>query len=129
MWNIMPQQPVYMEIDMSKFTLSLGSLGGQKAANALSMPDTKVDRQKIGSEQIGQYTCDKYRVTVTSKNETHAGTRWAARPWNDFPVNGLDDKTGTTVEFRDINMGPQDASLFPPPSGFRKVAMPGFGHH
>jgi hypothetical protein len=125
MWNIMPQQQMYMEMNIANLTRGLGGAGGQNVVNAMSMPDTKVDREKIGSEQVGQYMCDKYHFTVTTKNGTYSGTMWAARQLNDFPVKLVDDKTGATTEFRDINLGAQDASLFQPPSGYRKMTMPG----
>jgi hypothetical protein len=125
MWNIMPQQQMYMEMSIANLTRGRGGPGGQNVVNAMSMPDTKVDRQKIGSEQVGQYMCDKYHVTVTTKNGTYTSTMWAARQLNGFPVKFLDDKTGATTEFRDINLGAQDPSLFQPPSGYRKMTMPG----
>ncbi|MFZ0922859.1 MAG: DUF4412 domain-containing protein [Candidatus Acidiferrales bacterium] len=128
MWTIMPEQQMYMEINLANFTRGGGaSSSSQNIANAARMPDAKIDRQSLGSEQVGQYMCDKYRVTVTTDKGTYVGTMWAARELKGFPVKWLDDKTGMTMEFRDIDLGPQNPSLFVPPSGYRKMTMPGMG--
>ncbi len=127
-WSIMPQQQMYMEINLASFSGAPGaSSNSQNIANAARMPNAKVDRQNLGSEQVGQYMCDKYRVTVTTDKGTFVGTMWAARELKGFPVKWLDDKTGMTVEFRDIDLGPQNPSLFMPPAGYRKMTMPGLG--
>jgi hypothetical protein len=127
MWTVMPQQQMYMEINLANLPRGGGASGSQNIANAARMPDAKIDRQSLGSEQVGQYMCDKFRVTVTTDKGTYVGTMWAARQLKGFPVKWLDDKTGMTVEFRDIDLGAQNPSLFLPPAGYRKMTMPNIG--
>jgi hypothetical protein len=131
-WSIMPQQQEYMEINLAGLArggapAAGSSAGSQNIANAARMPNVQINREKLGAEQVGQYMCDKYRITVTSDKGTYTGTVWTARELNGFPVKWLDDKTGDTVEFRDISLGPQDPSLFQPPAGYKKMTMPSFG--
>lgn len=132
MWTIMPQQKMYMEIDFGAFKSLAkglgGTPGGSNVTNAVRMPDAKFTREKIGTEQLGPYFCDKYRFTVISESKTYSGVMWAARQLNGFPVKWLDERTGNTIEYRDIDLGPQNPSLFEPPAGYRKMTMPGFGH-
>lgn len=128
MWSVVPDQQMYLEINFAALTKGFGGLaGGQNIANATRMPDAKIDRQSLGSEQVGQYMCDKYRITVTTDKGSYVGTMWAARQLNGFPVKWLDNQTGTTMEFRDVDLGPQNPSLFVPPAGYRKMTMPGLG--
>ncbi|MGB6076464.1 MAG: DUF4412 domain-containing protein [Candidatus Acidiferrales bacterium] len=128
MWTVMPEQQMYMEINLANFKRGgSASAGSQNIANAARMPDAKIDRQNLGSEQVGQYMCDKYRITVTTDKGTYVGTVWSARQLKGFPVKWLDDKTGMTMEFRDIDLGPQNPTLFMPPAGYRKMTMPGMG--
>lgn len=131
MWSIIPEQQMYMEINLASFAHggapAAGSPNSQNIANAARMPNVKVDREKIGSEQLGQFMCDKYRITVVTDKGTYTGTVWTSRELKGFPVKWLDDKTGDTVEYRDINLGPQDSSLFQPPAGYKKMTMPSFG--
>jgi len=126
MWMVMPQQKMYMEMAFGGATKSTGgAAGGSNVMNAVHMPNVKFDRRKIGTEQVGQYFCDKYRYTIIEQNNTYTGTMWTARQLNGFPVKWFDDKTGSTIEFRNINLGPQNPSLFEPPAGYRKMVMPG----
>ncbi|HKF53302.1 MAG TPA: FecR domain-containing protein [Candidatus Acidoferrales bacterium] len=133
-WSVMPKQQAYMEINLGALAGGLAAgappslaSSSQNIASAARMPNVKIDRQQIGTEQVGQYMCDKYRITVTNdKGKSGTGTVWAARELNGFPVKWLDDQTGDNIVFSDINLGPQNPSLFQPPPGYRKMSL--FGH-
>lgn len=136
-WSVMPKQQMYMEINFAALAGGLAGLakspagastGSQNIANAARMPNVQISRENLGAEQVSNYMCDKYRITVIGEDgKTYHGTVWTARELKGFPVKWLDDKTGENVVFSDISLSPPDPSLFLPPPGYRKMSMPGFG--
>lgn len=134
-WSIIPKQQAYMEINLAGLARGLSSgappsasAASQNIASAARMPNVKIDRQPLGAEQVGQYLCDKYRITVVDdQGKTYTGMVWTARELKGFPVKWLDEQTGDNVLFSDISLSPPDPSLFQPPPGYRKMTLPGFG--
>jgi hypothetical protein len=56
MWVLNPEQKTYMD---------MGGIGAAGADMASSMAGAKVQRNPLGSEQVGAYHCDKYHVQTT----------------------------------------------------------------
>jgi hypothetical protein len=78
--------------------------------------------QKIGSETINGRRCEKWQATQTRGGRTIVGDAWVdselqlAIKWQ--------DSRGEIGQLENIHLGPQSASLFALPSGYRKVEMP-----
>ncbi|MGH9789470.1 MAG: DUF4412 domain-containing protein, partial [Candidatus Acidiferrales bacterium] len=111
-WVLMPADKTYMETPV------------QQQASMMDMardPETKVERQLVGPEPVGEYRCLKYRMRITHRGNTWTGSLWVAPELKDFPVKWADDATNTVVEFQNIRLGEPDRSLFEVPPGYRKM--------
>ncbi len=92
--------------------------------------EVKVERESLGSEKVGPYNCDKFQVRLTLrqpaggflpryKRNAYTRIEWAAKELGGFVVKGQDEG-GETDEYQNIQLGPQDPSLFEIPKGYRK---------
>lgn len=116
MWSIIPAQKMYMEMPIRP---------GQNLTDAAYDPEASVEREVLGTERMGSYTCIKSRVRVTSQGKTFSGLQWAAQELDGFVVKMVDEKSGATVEYENIRLGAPDPALFEPPAGYSKMQMPG----
>ena len=77
------------------------------------------NREHLGQETINGQLCDKYRIKA-DKNSlflfTHAKTG--------APVLMTSSDNSVRIEWKNVKPGPQPASLFQLPAGYRKLAMP-----
>lgn len=71
--------------------------------------------KKLGTETVNGRTCDKWEVTEKSGDKE---TLWIDQKLH-FPIK-TQTASGMTTEFTNIKEGPQDASLFKVPPGYRK---------
>lgn len=116
MWTILPAQRMYMEIPTGS---------ARDLSEAIRDPNAKVERELLGNEKVGAYTCAKYRVRVTEpQGKTYSGIQWAAKELDGLIVKIQDDQTGGTVEYQNVRLGPPDPALFEAPAGYQKTAMP-----
>jgi hypothetical protein len=114
-WVLMPAQKTYMEMAFS---------GGPSLAEyAEYLEGAKTKRDSLGSEQVGPYHCDKFRVRVTYAGQDYMSTQWAAKELNGFVVKRQPENGEWTSEFRNVKFGPQDPSLFEVPAGYQKTKM------
>jgi hypothetical protein len=85
--------------------------------------EPKIDVTPIGKETVDGHPCVKNTVTITSDNgKVQEMTTWAASDLKDFPVkmemhSGMAD---ITIHFTNIKTSAPAASLFEPPSDFKK---------
>ena len=116
LWSLMPEQEMYVEMRMP---------AGAELATAMKdmMKDVQVKREPLGSEQVGDYHCDKSRTAVTWQGITSSTIDWAAKELGGFVVKKLDEKTGETTEYHNIKIGPQDPSLFELPAGYQRLKI------
>ncbi len=113
-WNLMPDQKMYMEIPF------MGS------ADVASMAkDAKLEKEPLGSQQVGAYHCDKYRVKTTYEGKVYNSVEWDAKELNGFAVKKGDEKGSWTIEYQNVHLGPQDPSLFELPAGYQKFSLGG----
>jgi len=112
MWILMPDQKMYME---------MANLG--PGADWSKLEGAKVQRESLGTEQVGPYHCDKSRVRVTYEGHMYTSIEWAAKELNGFIVKSQGEKGEWTTEYQNIRLGPQDPSLFEIPSGYHKLSM------
>jgi len=113
-WNLMPDQKMYMELPF------MGS------ADVASMAkDATIEKEPLGSEQVGAYHCDKYRVKATYEGKVYTSIEWDAKELNGFAVKKGDEKGAWTTEYQNVRLGPQDPSLFEVPAVYKKVDLGG----
>jgi hypothetical protein len=114
MWMLMPEQKTYMEMPWQ----GLGEV-------ASTMKGATVQKDSLGSEQVGSFHCDKSRVHTTYEGKTYVSIEWAAKELDGFVVKRQGEDGSWSTEYQNIHMGPQDPSLFEIPAGYQKFAMPG----
>ncbi|MGB7282434.1 MAG: DUF4412 domain-containing protein [Candidatus Acidiferrum sp.] len=112
-WVLMPAQKMYMEMPWQGL-----------AEVASTMKGATVQKDSLGSEQVGSFHCDKYRVHSTFNGKTYVTIEWAAKELNGFIVKKQDENGTWSTEFQNIHLGPQDPSLFEIPAGYQKMSMP-----
>jgi hypothetical protein len=96
---------------------------------ASSMEGAKVQRDPLGSEQVGAYHCDKYHVETTFDGHVYKSLEWDAKELGGFPVKQADEKGSWSKEYQNVKLGPQDPSLFEVPAGYKKLDLGGlFGN-
>lgn len=114
MWVVMPEQKMYME------------MGGFSTPDiAAFQKGAKMQRESLGTEQVGSYHCDKYRVRATLEGKEYVSLEWDAKELNGFPVKRVDEKGHWSTEYQNVRLGAQDPSLFEIPSGYQKISIPG----
>lgn len=114
MWMLMPTQKMYLEMPWENL--------GEWATWA---DQQGVQRESLGSEQVGDYHCDKYRVHVTLDGKTYTSLEWDAKELEGLPVK-VQDENGTWItEYTSVKLGPQDPSLFEVPEGYQKMGLGG----
>jgi len=119
------RKAVYVLMPAQKTYLDMGSLGEGSMDLANSVAGAKVQREPLGSEPVGAYHCDKYRVQTTYEGHVYTGLEWDAKELSGFPVKQGDEKGGWFKEYQNVRLGPQDPSLFEIPAGYKKMDMGG----
>ena len=115
-WMLMPGQKMYQEMDLT-----------QAAQQAGSVAPEKVDLEVVGEETVSGLTATKYKFV--SKDRDAGGYLWYTA--DGIPVKmDVVSKSGRkssrmTVTLEDLQVGPQEASLFELPPGFSR--LPGAG--
>ncbi|MCG6534131.1 MAG: DUF4412 domain-containing protein [Syntrophales bacterium LBB04] len=112
-WMVMPDQKSYMEM--------------QANPNQQLKVEEKVQgefsRKLIGSEKIDGHPAQKYEVTYGEGGKTEKMYQWMATDIK-FPVKTAAVDGNWTIEYRNIKMGTQPASLFEVPLGYNKMGLP-----
>ncbi|KPK41932.1 MAG: hypothetical protein AMJ78_04190 [Omnitrophica WOR_2 bacterium SM23_29] len=113
MWIVMPQQRMYME----------QSLSSEHLMTPMDKYPGEIERTLIGREVIDGRAVDKYRiVTAVAMGATEMKStmyQWFA-PDLGFPVKMAAEDGSWTVEYKNIRLGGQAASLFEVPAGYQK---------
>lgn len=121
LWTLLPQQNMYMEISFD--ARELGSGGAFEGAQV-------VESRELGTETVNGQRTTKYEVTVRDPNgESASGTLWATADM--IPVKMdmvVDSGEHVIVELRDIQIGPQDDSLFEVPAGYTRLSLGNLGN-
>jgi hypothetical protein len=92
---------------------------------AASMEGAKVEREALGSEDVGAYHCDKYRVKATYEGKIYTSIEWDAKELGGFPVKQADEKGKWSKEYQNVKLGEQDPALFQVPPGYQKIDLGG----
>lgn len=113
---LMPEQKTYMD---------MGSLGAASMELTNSVAGAKTERESLGSEQVGPYHCEKYRVKTTLEGQAYTGLEWDAKELDGFPVKQGDEKGSWSKEYQNVKLGPQDPALFEIPPDYKKIDLGG----
>jgi hypothetical protein len=95
-----------------------GEAGAANAEFASYLNGAEVQRESLGSEQVGRYRCEESRVKVTYKGRVYVSMEWAATEMYGFVVKRQGVVGEWSTELSNIQFGPQEPSLFEVPSGF-----------
>ena len=153
---LMPQQKMYMVMDMNKMAAMAKNMPGAKGQGTAEAPGALPPITDTGkTDTVAGYSCQYYIVGDTQKTEVCAakglGTfgmgqspmgRMGSSPlavladpryakiWKDgfFPlkVRSL-DKNETVLEATQVEKKTLDAALFTVPAGYQEMKMPSFG--
>lgn len=88
-----------------------------------SVKKSKVERTKLGEENLAGHACIKHQVVVTDEQgKTHEGTTWNAKELRGFPIvieTSL-KTTKLTLLFSDVKFGNPPSATFEPARDFQK---------
>ena len=111
MWVLMPDQKMYMEMP-----------GGPGVAELTrDVEGINRERESLGAEHVGAYQCDKYRSRLTYEGRVYTSIEWAAKELDGFVVKSQGEKGDWSTEYQNVQLGPQDPSLFESPPGYQKL--------
>jgi hypothetical protein len=119
-WTLIPDKKVYYEMAMPSLPDS-----AMLARNGTEAPNAQ--RQNAGTERVGDYVCDKTLVVANSGGRADAFTEWAAKELGGFVVKRQAQDGSWSVEYRNVQLASQDASLFEIPAGYQKMDL-GMAH-
>lgn len=93
---------------------------------ALRDASARVKKQDLGSERVGEYSCEEYRVEVFVRRHKISGWIWVARApaMDEFIVKAKDGASGESVELSNIRFQSPDSALFDLPAGYRQLTKP-----
>ena len=85
-----------------------------------------IKKTKVGSDTVEGHPCDKNDVTVISNGQTNEITVWNATDLNNFPVQieMADRGVSATMSFQNVSFQPVSASMFQPPSDYKRYDSP-----
>jgi hypothetical protein len=121
MWALLPARKVYLQLPLRASEHLMTSLTPRSNVQTLH-------RDTLGSEQVSVYRCDKSRVQTLHAGKAYIWIEWAAKELNGFVVKRQDEKGSWSIEYRNVLLGPQDASLFEVPAGYHRIDMSGMEH-
>lgn len=101
--------------------MNTGQMAGQKEGK-----EPKIEETELGKETIDGHPCMKSKVVVTDEDgHKFESLVWKATDLKDFPIQTqmtTEDHTTITTKFTDINRSKPSASMFEPPSDFKRYA-------
>ncbi len=112
MWMVMPDQQMYMEQPIDP----------GMAAQSSATVDGEISREALGNEVIDGKNTKKFKVAYSSNGVSGEIYQWIDD--KEFPVRTQAVDGSWTVDFKNVQTGGQPDSLFEPPAGYQKMAMP-----
>lgn len=118
-WTIMPEQKMYMEIDLGKAKEKSGDITDCKDCNL-------VDWKPIGTEVVNGATTTKYKFSTSCpKHGKSTGNMWFTKEWimvkMEVVVSTKEGKSQVNMDLKNLKIGKQSPSLFEVPQGFQKI--------
>jgi hypothetical protein len=119
-WMLMPEEKMYMELDLSK----------QGRSDDLS--GWKIEQTVIGPETIDGIKTTKSKIVMTGpKGQKLAGFWWLTKDDIIVKMDAIAMDKGRKdrfkIENKNIKIGKQDPKLFEIPAGYSKMTMPDMG--
>ena len=116
MWMVMPQGNMYMEqpIDPNALTRTSQTMPGE------------TERVPMGKEVIDGKPADKFKITYNAGRGPTTVFQWIGE--KQVPVKMQSEDGQWEVDYKNIQFGPQDASLFEVPEGSQKMQIPAMGN-
>lgn len=115
MWNLMPDQKMYMEM----------SYNPQSMATTVNAVDKsgKIESVLLGKDMIDGRSVDKYKVTVSNDKGKVVILQWID-PSLKLPVKVAAEDGSFEIDYSNVKLGNQEDSLFEVPAGYQKFSMP-----
>jgi len=110
-WMVMPSEKMYMEQPIKPRDVIASGAAGE------------AERKPLGSEAVNGKPADKFEVTYDYEGERSLVYEWVD-PSLGMPVKIAAVDGSWSMEYQNIQAGPQEASLFEVPEGYQKFAMP-----
>ena len=111
-YMVYPGMKAYWQMDTSKVT-------AQKEGK-----EPKIEKTELGKETVDGHPCVKSKVVITQDDgKKLESLQWQATDLKDFPVKSemtTDDGMVITTQFKNISQSKPSASLFEPPSDFKR---------
>jgi hypothetical protein len=120
-WTLLPDKKIYFE-------MALPSVPDTTALARTGAEVPSAQRENLGTERVGDYLCDKSTVVTTSGGKSYAFTEWAAKDLGGFVVKREAQSGSWSMEYRNVQLAPQDPSLFEIPEGYQKMDLGGMHH-
>lgn len=112
-WMIMPSEGMYMEQPL-------------KPRDAItSGAADEIERKPLGPEAVNGKPANKFEVTYDYEGERSTVYEWVDSSLG-MPVKTAAIDGSWSMEYRNIQTGPQEASLFEVPEDYQKFSMPSF---
>ena len=111
-WMIMPAEQMYMEqaIDRNALPRTSQHVAGE------------IERVSMGKEEVNGQSTEKFKVTYKEGTAQLVMYQWVAD--SGFPVKMEAADGSWSVEYKNIVIGPQSASLFEVPAGYQMMTVP-----
>jgi hypothetical protein len=113
-WNVMHDQKSYMELPFVE----------DRKPKVEKTYNGEIERKLVGKETIDGHPTEKYLITYKERDNTNEVYQWWATDIN-FPLKTEDVNGKWKQEYKNIEMGKQNDSLFELPAGYKKFEMPG----
>ena len=113
MYLVYPGLKAYCEMDVSKM----------EKTDRPEQKEPKIEVTQLGKEPVDGHPCVKNKITITSEDGTqHEVLAWQATDLNDFPIKTEMQAGNSTIttHFRNIKLSAPAASLFDPPSDYKR---------
>ena len=111
-WMIMPSERMYMEHPIKP-----------RDVTASGAAEGEVERKPLGQEAVDGKPADKFEVTYDYEGDHSLVYEWVDASLG-MPVKIAAVDGSWSMEYHNIHIGPQEASLFEIPDGYQKFAMP-----
>lgn len=111
-WMLMPAEKMYME----------HALDIRSAAGAQEKMEGEIERIAEGKETINGRATTKYRVTYEAQGKREVVFQWIDGA-EQVPVKTAAIDGSWSMEFKNMQAGPQDQALFEIPAGYQKMSF------
>lgn len=114
MWMLIPAQNMYMENQLSD---------EQMRGRTHKIPG-EIERKKVGTEIVSGIKCDKYKISYKPEGGSKVTVVYQWLSADVIPVKTEAADGSWYSIYKNIKRGPQKASLFEIPAGYKKFSMP-----